>query len=544
MKIIQSWDTRSFIGEFPYRKALYHPPDELQSIAPPSLRDLNRVIRIRSDYAERWVRRNEMARALLESHRRRGAPESTLRSIERLGNPSSFLIVAGQQPGLLTGPMLTVYKIMHAINLARRLSLEREETFIPAFWNAAEDHDFEEIAAVRWLNKDKSISCFLWQNSTGADRPYTAIPMAECPIDDLLTAIRESVYPTEFTDTMFEHIRSCANAAIYPDFIDRLIWSLFPNEGLLILRPDDGYTRIASAPIIQLEIEQPVLAAQSVARLGDRLERNGLSPQIHKNPDRVSFFMIANNKRVALRYREGRFVGDRETSYRTDELIRQLAASPESFSPSAVLRPVVQDAVFPTAAVILGPSELAYHFLLHELYETHRVPRPCLVPRWGATLVEPRDLKWLARYGLEPARLKENSAALAKSIVFAEHRDDWETLKHSVIESIAGLFDIWKNRMEQIDPTMVNTLAKNQVKIIQELNQSESLLVRKIGDKNRQVQDHVNALRNSIYPDGTLQERVLNIFMFLSKYGPEFISNLLKASRGFEEGEHYFVEIP
>lgn len=544
MEILANWDAAPLIGERPYERLLRDPGDAVD-YCPPSLADFDRVLAARRAYAQNCIDRRALAEDLLASHARRGAPDSSQKAIESLREDDCFLIVTGQQPGLLGGPLFTFYKILHAIVLAKRLTRERQETFLPAFWDASEDRDFPEIATMQWLSKQRKTVSFTWPGDPASRRPYAGISMGECPLDELMDRIRETTHPTEFTEPVIASIREAARGAdSYPGFFDRLMWSLFPDEGLVIIRPDDMWMRRRAVPYWEAEIHAPQRSAAGVERIGTFLKTRGLSPQIHKRADRASFFLLEGGERLAVSIALEGFVTEDRRTYTERELRQRLQERPEDFSPSAILRPTIQDALLPTAAAVLGPSEVAYHFLLEDIYTVHGIPRPCLVPRFGFTLIEGRDLQQMERYGLQPADLMESTAALMKRIARENSSAVWEPARRKAETGVDELFDIWKVVAQEADSTIVPVLNKNRLRVQKELEQSEALLVRKIGEKNQQAQQHLEGLQQSLFPGGRLQERQYNPFVYLMKYGPEWLAQFKSHGHDAKDGSHRFVLIP
>lgn len=542
MKLVTQWDVSPLVGPRPFYQLLLNPDPSLENWLPPLMPRWEAMLRERRNFIAKQIDRGQLARSLKESHERRGAPASTMAAIEQLNHPDVYLIVAGQQPGLLGGPLLAVYKILHAIVLAEQMTRERPETYLPAYWNAAEDHDFREIAVFKWLTKDKTLATFTWPGDARSRRPYFRIPQTECPWEALLQQLQSSLHPTEFVASILEAIRACARQAEwYPDFIDRLIWTMFPNEGLLILRPDDPFVREAARPVMEREILWPAKAAAGVEALGGQWGRRGYPVQLHKRADRASFFLIEEDQRIPLRIMEdGRFAGESKT-YTRDALRRRLERQPGAFSSSAILRPVIQDAVFPTAGFVLGPSEAGYHLLLRDVYEHHGVPRPVLVPRFGCTLIEGREMNLLERYGLAPGDWLEHPAALVKRITRAASAADWSGAKASLEAALAALFENWMHQAREADPTIVAVLEKNLGRIRKEIENSESLLVRRLADNETKIREHIESLRNALVPESGLQERIFNIFPYLMKYGMEFMEELKKQGRAVPAGEHALV---
>ena len=545
MEIITKWKSCHFHTPSDYIQFLWENPPSRIPWVPPTLKDMDTILRIREDYLSNSLDRESLTEELTLSHRRRNAPASSLANIQKLKSGDAFLIIAGQQPGLLGGPMYTFYKIAQACNLAARLSREHSAIFIPAFWNAAEDHDFPEIATLFWLSHSKEVQSFTWPGEPRDRRPLYAIKANECPVESLIQHIRETTFPTEFSDEVFNRIQKAqAESESYPDLIDKLIWSLFQGEGLVILRPDDLFVRKNAAPFIKKEILEPAHNALMVEKAGYHLREHGLAPQIHKRLDRTAFFLLENNQRNAIYFNANLFTSESGATYTQEQLLEILQNKPDSFSPAAVLRPIIQDAVFPNAASILGPSEIAYHFLLDMVYGWHGVPRPMAVPRTGYTLCDKKDEILMDKFSLTPASIKGDISSLLKRFKreedggnLAQYRDKTETV-------IAQYFELLVEKAETVDPTIVAVLQKNKNRIFQEIHNSEDLVFRRAGGKDETGRKKIEGLRATIYPNENFQERTFNIFFYLMKYGPDFLVQFKAATENTDEGNHYFMLIP
>ena len=541
MEILSQWITGPGNEANPWLTAASTP---LTALAPPLLTQFQETLARREAFIRQHIDRKRLAQDLRQSNQRRGAPESVLKQIDRLAEPEVYLVVAGQQPGLLGGPLYTLYKIIHAIVLSHRLTAETDKLHLPAFWNASEDHDFTEISQLGWLSKENRFETFAWEMK-GKDRPYYRIPARECPLEGILDFIRRHSHPTEFMEAMLERIHLAhARAESYPDFFDALLWDLFEQEGLIILRPDDRVLRDAAVPHLREEILQARLTAAEINAAGKQLEEMNLPSPIHKRADRTSFFLIQDGVRLAIYGEEQAFHDNQGRTYSTPEMLDLLESDPTAFSPSAVLRPVIQDAVLPVSAVILGPNELAYHFLLHPVYQRHGVPRPCVVPRFGCTAIEARFYKWMERYELSPGDLTGDPAARIKELVRKASGEEGTALRNAATEQVNAYFTHLQNRAQHADAGMLPALEKNRFRMLKELEGAENLVLRREADRQEVLRNQVEALHAALFPKSQLQERCFNIFYYLVKYGPAFLNDLKEIAAAFMPGSHYFIKVP
>lgn len=541
MPLFERWPPRNAAQLGPYYAALVEPAGDLRDASPPSLVDMAETMRLRRAYVEQYIDRGRLTESLRASHLRRGAPEVVLQAVERLRSSGVFLVVTGQQPGLLGGPLFTLYKAAQAIALAKQLSAEREEEFLPAFWNASEDHDFDEIAPVRWLNKDRRLESYTWKLESN-QRPLYDIAIDELPLDELMTRIDESTHPSDFKEDFFALLRECRQTAkTYPDFFDAMLWRLFGGDGLLILRPEDRFAREDSKRLLVDEINQPGQSSTDVLKMGERLQAAGLPQQLHKSEDRAAFFLVNNNRREALRITPSGFQTDSGEAFSTDDMQQMLKDSPGAFSPSAILRPVLQDAVYPTVAAVLGPGEAGYHFLLDAIYARHGVPRSALVPRMGITWLEPRDRKTVEKWNLKLDDLKKDATALLKQLVAAS--GDGAPERNNLNHELNAWFESIKERAASVDVTIESVLEKNHAKIQHELENSENLLLRRMAHKETQTREQIEALQASLMPGGVLQERSLSFISYYLKHGPAFIEEIKLLAETTPPGAHVYAEL-
>lgn len=320
MPLFERWPVRDAAELSPFYAALENPDSKIRDVAPPNINGLVDSLPLRRAYVEQYIDRERLCELLRASHERRGAPPAVLDAVKQIKNKDVFLVVSGQQPGLLGGPMYSLYKAAQTIALAKQLNSQHSGVFLPAFWNASEDHDFDEIATARWVNKDRSVESFTWERQDDR-RPLFEIPIDELPLEDLIERIDDTTHPSEFKEHFFETMRECyKNAQSYPDFFDGLLWHWFGDDGLMVLRPDDEYVRSSAVRILSDEIKQPVQSSIDITQVGECLQQNGLPQQLHKNPDRAAFFLIQNKQREALKITDNGFEKDSGDTFSAEEL--------------------------------------------------------------------------------------------------------------------------------------------------------------------------------------------------------------------------------
>jgi bacillithiol biosynthesis cysteine-adding enzyme BshC len=273
---------------------------------------------------------------------------------------------------------------------------------------------------------------------------------------------------------------------------------------------------------------------------GDTLEERGYQRQIHKDPTLCSFFIRENGRREAVRYQRGAFRVGSQT-YTKAELKCILDDNPERFSPNALLRPVMSEFLFPTAAFIGGAGELNYFAQTRHIYEYFDVPMPVPHLRLGCTLIEPSTARVLEKYMIPPLMLRDPDRALTE---WVRTRADiasprlWQGLREQVYQSFAGL----KIAVRAIDPTLETSLEGTLNYMMFRIGRFERKLVRHLKKAEHLTATQLRQATEALFPGRGLQERTINGMSYLSRYGMDLVDTLVQAVPE-SYGKHYMVEL-
>jgi uncharacterized protein YllA (UPF0747 family) len=421
---------------------------------------------------------------------------------DRLAAGEVLAVTTGQQPGLFTGPLYTVYKALSAVALARRVERERKVPVVPVFWVAGDDHDFAEANHAVVLNAAGEVARIVLR-----ERPADALllPLFREPcgpeIGGALDRLRGALPDTEFkTDVL-----SWLEAAYRPDtnladgFAEALNRLLGP-RGIAVFRAHDPAAKRAAAPWLLRSLDltlpdglSPVLVEGSAGR--DRLRAQGDAGVARRSGERF-----------------------------TREALERIAAeSPERLSPNVLLRPVIEAALFPTVAYAAGPGELEYLSGAAPLYARLGVAPQTPLPRWSGVVVEGRLDKVLKRHGLTPADFTGPPGAL-------EARLAREALPPDVADTLARLraeLDLHFGRLgaevARIDPTLERTVQSARNAALAGAHDVEKKLVASLKRANETLAGQLARARAAFAPEGKPQERVLTTASFLVRYGPGFV---------------------
>lgn len=509
-------------------------------VALPGLEQLDRVLAERRILYSRNTKRSSVVKRLYESHQRQGAPESSLKNIQRLESPDVFAIVTGQQPGLLTGALYTPWKILTAILLAKQLNRKSPDKFIPVFWNAGEDHDTAEMNHFIWLNQAGNPNRFELQlPDQPSSVPFGSRPIEQAQIERLLEFWNETLPSTEFSQPLRDRVlRAAQQAANLGEFCNQLLWQLFPECGLVIFDSFSGFYPALARDVFQLEIEYPLKNAEIISASADQLSHLGLKPQMHKIPSRCSFFLNENERRCPVHFAEDRF----ETpvaQYTTSALLKRLEEHPEHFSASASLRPVIQDTLLPTAVNVLGPNEYAYHLQLGEVYSFHDIVRPIAVERLHLTLLPPRVARGLEKTGLTLEELACPLEQLAKKVSLQQSPFQFEASIDHLKGIIEETLEAIREKALLLDKSLEPSIIGHKKQLYSTLEKIEDRLARALRASHQELEQTIARLQAVVYPGGQPQERVLNLYYFLNLFGLDLLEHLMDNLKDADPGSSF-----
>ncbi len=487
------------------------------------------------------MRRDDVAAVLRRSHARLGASATTIENLDRLAQPTTFVVIGGQQPGLLTGPLYTVYKAMSIIKLAEALGRQFPHEFVPMFWNASDDHDWAEVNHTYIIDRAGQLQRLEYP----LDPQFEGWSVGEIPLDHgALTVIRrlsEALAGQGFTDEVEALLLETAEvSATFGEWFSRLMLRLFHQYGLIMVEPGLPELKRLAIPLFEQAIEAPLVPSQLANETGDFLEERGYQRQLHKDPTLCSFFLRENGRREPVHYGHGTFrVGSR--TYTNADLKTLLQDSPERFSPNALLRPVMSEFLFPTAAFVGGAGELNYFAQTRHIYEYFDVPMPVPHLRLGCTLLEPATSRILHKYDLSPLSLRDPDHALTEWI---RARADiaspalWQELREQVYRPLSAL----KGRVRAVDPTLETSLEGTLNYMMVRIGKFEKKLVRHLKQAEHLTATQLRRAAEALYPKRDLQERTLNGMSYLSRYGMDVVDTLVQAVPE-SYGKHYMVEL-
>jgi bacillithiol biosynthesis cysteine-adding enzyme BshC len=460
----------------------------------------------------------QLASALEAQASRRGDRPAQLAAIERLRMPGARAVLTGQQPGLLLGPMLTLVKAMTAIKIAAAHDRE-DRPIVPVFWVASQDHDINEIDHAHLLGMDEQLLQLKldWPNGT----PSGQLAWNDAWTSEIDAALASLDAPAQYAHDTRQFVRDTyAGAASVGDAFARLLSATLGDDGLVVADASDPPLARCFVPTVKRALAGALDDSASINTAGELLKRQGFEPQLGRADGATNLFLVRPDGARELLRSDGThyWTGERpDERMELAELEQVLDANPNAVTPAAGLRPVVQDATFPTAVTVLGPGELRYIAQLRGVYERLDVPMPLMHARATLTLLEPPVVRILGRYGLTASAFQTDPDGAAETMALGSNRQAFDHAKAALERDMQALLEAVK----PIDSTLAGPVGKADDVLRRTLERLEAKTAQAKLARDATVARHVARLNAHLRPAGVPQERLLSPVSFFMKFGRE-----------------------
>ena len=476
----------------------------------------------------------------------RGAPPEAVASARSLTDPKTVAIVTGQQAGLFGGPLFTLLKALTAVKLARRVSVEHGVTAVPVFWVHAEDHDLDEISTCDVLTDDFTPHALTVPHDADSGLPASAMRLTDS-ITDVVAELRQVLPETEFSETVLEELtRAYRPGAGMVDAFSRWMDGLLGELGLVIFDGSDPDAKPLVRSVLARALEAPRETSALAVRSGTDLSTLGYHTQVTPSLDAAALF-YSGGRRESIRLVpegpsvDGMFQVGTET-IAGDQLRARAADRPDLFSPNVLLRPVIQDAMFPTVGYVAGPSELAYLAQLRRVYDHFDIPMPVVYPRASATILDTATLRFLGRYDVEFERLQARDDAVLNRLLAALLPKAVERTLSDAEQATGERLAAVAAEVAAVDPTLVGAVETTQGRVNRDLQNLRNKIIQAAKRRDATLRRQFHRARSQAFPNGGLQERAVAGVYFLNRYGPHLVSRLLE-DLPLEIGHHWLLTV-
>ncbi len=487
--------------------------------------------------------RNALCDALQAMNTTWGAGAETLANIERLREADCLAVVSGQQAGLFTGPLYTIYKALTAVKLAGCLT-QRNTKAVPVFWIATEDHDFVEVAKSEFIGRD----CRLASVDITTQLHQEGQPVGRVILDDSINEVVQQLLDqlpeSEFISDLDHLLRDAWQPGrSYGEAFARMMTALLGRHGLIFLDPLDERLKKLAAPLYADAARKSYEIATAVEARSRQLETAGYHAQVVASANSFPLFLhdAAGARHAVTRTNSDRYrTKVRDEEYTAEELAERALNDPRSFSPNVTLRAVVQDYLLPTIAYLGGAAEIAYFAQTAEVYRVLGRPVTPILPRSSMTMVESHTGRVLERYGLGLADLLPGPDNVLARVV--EEHLGAGTAKAFVRteESVNRELDELREQLRAIDPTLADALETGRRKINYQLEGLRTRFHRAQMGRDETAHRQLQRAFDQLYPNKDLQERHINITSLLSRHGRYVIDWIFNAIN-LESVEHQIV---
>lgn len=460
--------------------------------------------------------RSVLVNTLKTQYKNLNVSELTDKNIESLSQQNTFTVTTGHQLNLFTGPLYFLYKIISTINLSKELKAKHPGyNFVPVYWMATEDHDFEEInyfnfngKKVQWSRESSGAVGHL--NTEGLDVVFDAFN------SNLAFGENAHFIKNLFRETYLEH----DNLAEATRFLAN---ELFSTSGLVIIDADDSSLKSQFTPYVKRELLEQV-SFDKVSEVNKKI--NDLGYKVQVNPREINLFYLKDGLRERIIEQQGIYiVNDTEITFSKAEILDELENYPERFSPNVIMRPLYQEVVLPNLCYIGGGGELAYWLQLKSYFEMVNVPFPMLLLRNSVLIKTAKQSEKIDKLDLSINELFAKQSDLVKKQVqkLSEIDIDFSTQKEHLQKQFKDLYEL----AEKTDKSFIGAVAAQEKKQIKGLNNLEKRLLKAQKRKLDNQISRIIDIQDQLFPGKSLQERNLNFSELYIEFGDQLIQQLI-----------------
>jgi bacillithiol synthase len=454
----------------------------------------------------------------------------TQANIELLLKENTFTVTTAHQPVIFTGTLYFIYKIFHTIKMCSELrSKFPENNFVPVFYMGCEDADLDELGTF-FLDGEKLV----WET----DQTGAVGRMQVKGLEKLLFRIEGELGIHPFGKNLMKILRDAyKNGDNIQTATLKLVHSIFGAYGLVIVIPDNANLKRRMLPVLEEELFRQT-SSMIVQNTIDGLSKHY---KIQANPREINLFYLKDNIRERIEKKDNKWrVLNTHIEFDEADLRKELHEHPERFSPNVILRGLYQETILPNLAFIGGGGEMAYWLELKDLFNHHGVPYPMLVLRNSFLIIEKKWKTQMDKIGLDIPSLFKNEDELFSSLVKQESSNQLNL--SAEISQASAYYDHLRNVASNVDDSLVQHVSALQARALKPLQQLEKKLLRAEKRKYESGLRHLRAIREHLFPNNNLQERIDNFMPYYAKWGEEFLQTIYKYSSSFEQEFGVLIE--
>jgi len=473
------------------------------------------------------ARRESVTQILERQNRSWGASDKTLANLDRL-RKGAAAVLTGQQVGLFGGPTFALYKALSAVKLAQEASAAGVDT-VPIFWLATYDHDLAEVNHISIPSGEGSL-----ETLASASKDVPGAPVSSVRFGDEINSVVDRATKLLGDNEASQALRECYRPGeSLGSAFARLFTRIFADWGVILIDPSDPALARVAQPIYRAAIESSGKLSAALLNRGKALDSAGYHQQVKVTESSVLLFTTRAGARMSISRRalvgSTEFVIDGiEAAEKVSEsdLLDEIDAHPERFSPNVLLRPIVEDYLLPTLAYTGGAAEAAYYAQASVVYETLSGRVTPILPRFSATIAELKVQRLLEKHDLDIKDVFDGPEALRQQIASKQLPRDLQAAFENAKKSFEENFAAVKSKLEKLDKTLVDAAETCHSKMQHQLEKLYAQAARAEAQKGELVNRHAEILSQSLYPNKGLQERTTGGIYFLARYGQDLLHQL------------------
>ena len=509
-----------------------------------------RVLDLEADYDEK--NRIKIYSILKNYNKKIGCGQKTLENIEKLKSQKSAVVIGGQQPGFLTGPLFIIFKILTILKLNSFLHKELKIPVVPCFWNASDDNSAGQVDNLNIINNE-IVNIKLELSDFDRKKRYSDIYLTEDRFKEAIEELENLLHPTSFQSGIIDFLKNglsdvfknCSNIESkinISSFFSSVIVRMFSNYGLVIIDPADIELKKLGYSLLEFDVSNHYRISRLINSTGKKLNSSGYHSQLNSIAGVLDFFYCEDGIRNRI-YSNGDNLFEIENKrYDKKEFWGLMKKNPAGISLNVVLRPLLQDRLLPVLCSICGPGESSYFAQVKPVYDLYNLKMPIIYPRFSATIIEKKIKKLFKKLKITDVMLESGKEETIRQIVGKGLEIDLEKLMLDLendiqirLEKLERVFlDFEMNISDSFDRIKRNL--KKEIKVLDKKLYSE------LKRQNEFVVESINKLYRNIFPNGNLQEREINILSYLNRYGFAFMDDLYSVIKPLDFS-HKFLEI-
>lgn len=495
------------------------------------------------DNRKSWIASDQVAAVLKNYNQSLGCGPLTQENIEALRG-GALAVVTGQQAGVFTGALYTVYKAITAIKLAKKLSKEYDRKVIPVFWIASEDHDFQEIHLLKHFANGKVNTYSIDKKASDAIEKYI-------PEHTRQDQIKASIGHLKVTKEVYQTVETLLNEAAQDEiqnleallkstllendtlsnWFGKLMMKLFNEHGLVFVDPMLTELRDLEVDMFERTLAANEVIIEALESQKEKVKALGFKPSLEFDSTGLNLFYYLNGERLPLKKTDGNWTVQHPIEtvvFSESELIDAMRSEPNRFSTNVVLRPIVQDMLFNTIAYIGGPGEIAYYSQLAQVYPKFDLEMPIIYPRENFTVITEELSEKMSDLNVDTEAFLICGVEAVRDKVL-DLKDDIriDDTFNQYIKSVSEGYDQLVSEIGKISPEIHGFTEKNKNMILNQVAYLQEKAHRFHRRNHKDLLKSLNDVELQIVPEGGLQERTLSVLQYYGKQGDSFIDYLL-----------------